>query len=350
MARPVRIDVAGGCYHVTNRGNERRAIFRDDRDRVRFLELLERAVERFGWRVLAYVLMDNHFHLLVQTPQANLSPAMQWVQVAYTIWFNRRHRRAGHLFQGRFKAVLVELESAAWELSRYMHLNPVRVQRLGLDKAAQQRQRAGMSGPPAAAQIQERLKRLGQYAWSSYPAYSGRQKSPRWLSREVVLTLGGAGSRAQRGEAYRRYVEDAIREGLSESPWERLEAGLLLGGREFVERMRRRARGDAREQPALGRLQKRPSFEMIVAVVEKVKGERWEGFRDRYGDWGRDMVLHLGRRRGGLTLRELARRVGGVDYSSVAKAERRFGEQARCTAKLQSLVARVEKELSNVQT
>src|SRR5580704_2469249 len=121
MARPLRVDVVGGWYHVTARGNERRAIFRDDTDRRRFLDLMAEWVERFGLRLHAFVLMDNHYHLLVETPRANLSIAMQWLGVSYTVWFNQRHRRAGHLFQGRFKAILLE-ESAAVEISRYLHL------------------------------------------------------------------------------------------------------------------------------------------------------------------------------------------------------------------------------------
>ena len=105
--------MADGWYHVTARGNERRAIFRDDRDRTRFVELLGELTERFGVRVHAYVLMDNHYHLLVSTPQGNLSAAMQWLGVSYSVWFNRRHGRAGHLFQGRFKAVVLEGGAAA---------------------------------------------------------------------------------------------------------------------------------------------------------------------------------------------------------------------------------------------
>ena len=124
MARPLRVDIRNGWYHVTARGNERRAVFRDDQDRRRFLELLEEWVERFGLRLHAYVLMDNHYHLLVQTPQANLSQAMQWLQVSYTVGFNRRHRRVGHLFQGRFRAVLVD--EAAVAAARDFTFEPAR--------------------------------------------------------------------------------------------------------------------------------------------------------------------------------------------------------------------------------
>jgi REP element-mobilizing transposase RayT len=113
MARPLRIERPGGRFHVTARGNERKAIYRRDSDRFHFLELLSEATERFAIRIHAYVLMDNHFHLLVETPQANLSRAVQWLNVSYSIWFNRRHQRVGHLFQGRFKSLVIE-DDAGW--------------------------------------------------------------------------------------------------------------------------------------------------------------------------------------------------------------------------------------------
>ena len=159
----------------------------DARDRQRFVELLAEWVERFGLRLHAWVLLDNHYHLLVETPAANLSAAMQWLGVSYTMWFNHRHRRSGHLFQGRFRAMILEAETTALEVSRYIHLNPVRVRRLGLDKAAQQRSRDGFGQKPDAHQVHERLVRLRGYPWSSYRAYVGRQRPPEWLTTTTVL-------------------------------------------------------------------------------------------------------------------------------------------------------------------
>ena len=119
MSRPIRVEFEGAVYHVTARGNERRQPFRDDEDRARFLSTLEECVQRFGVRVHCYCLMPNHYHLLLETPRANLSRAVGWLQTTYTIRFNRRHRRSGHLFQGRFKAHLVEADAYAMELLRY---------------------------------------------------------------------------------------------------------------------------------------------------------------------------------------------------------------------------------------
>jgi putative transposase len=126
MARPIRVEFENAVYHVSARGNERRDIYRDVSDRRRFLETLEEAVERFGVVIHAYCLMPNHYHLLLQTPRANLTDAAGWLQTTYSIRFNRRHRRSGHLFQGRFKVQLVEADDYARQLIKYIHLNPVR--------------------------------------------------------------------------------------------------------------------------------------------------------------------------------------------------------------------------------
>ena len=169
MARLLRVDRSSLRYHLTARGNEQRLTFRDDRDREHFLELLAQWVDRFRLRLHAYVLMPNHYHLLAETTEANLSQAMQWLNVSYTIWFNRRHQRVGHLFQGRFKSVIVESETWALGLSRYIHLNPVRVGDLALDKTARRRQRQGTSQKPSPQLVQQRLRLLRSYRWSSYP-------------------------------------------------------------------------------------------------------------------------------------------------------------------------------------
>src|SRR5215472_1190357 len=157
MARPLRIEQPGGRYHVTARGNERKAIYRNDSDRAHFLEVLAEVVERFGIRIHAYALMDNHYHLLVETPEANLSRAMQWVNVSYSVWFNRRHDRAGHLFQGRFKSVLVEDDTGWQEVARYVHLNPVRIGGLALNKRQQAASRKTGVAAPSGEVVAQRL-------------------------------------------------------------------------------------------------------------------------------------------------------------------------------------------------
>jgi REP element-mobilizing transposase RayT len=194
------------------------------------LELLEEAVERFVLRLHGYVLMDNHYHLLLQLSDANLSRAMQWLGVSYTVWFNRRHGRVRHLFQGRFKGILVQ-EARGRELSRYVHLNAVRLKGLGLDKTAQRAEWIGAGARPDAGQIKERLERLRQYRWSSYRAYVGKDRCPAWLTTGVVLAMGAPGRDWAQRQAYRRYVEEPVRAGWMESPWERVEVQVGAGWR-----------------------------------------------------------------------------------------------------------------------
>ena len=162
--------------------------------------------------------MDNHYHLLLQTLEANLSRAMQWLNVSYTAWFNRRHQRVGHLLQGRFKAVVVEPETWALGLSRYVHLNPVRVGRLGLSKEHQRAQRQGAGVQASAELLAQRLRQLRQFRWSSYRAYGGYGPVPPWLEVRTVLGYGG-GRQGERIHRYRAYVEEAVREGFAEKPW-----------------------------------------------------------------------------------------------------------------------------------
>jgi REP element-mobilizing transposase RayT len=346
MARPLRIEIPGGWYHVTARGNERRAIWRDDRDRRHFLALLEKFVERFRVSVHAYVLMDNHYHLLLRTGESNLSRAMQWLGVSYTVYFNRRHRRAGHLFQGRFHALLME-EDVAWEVSRYVHLNPIRLRAFKLDKTEQQRSRSGLIERPDATLVRQRLQHLRQYRWSSFRAYVGREPASPWLTCDHILGLAGETpkGRAARQHRYGEFIEEAVREGLLPSPWERLQGQLLLGSASFVEQMRRLARGDAKEQFPLRHLRERPSFKAVVAAVEKAKGEPWVRWRDRHGDWGRDAVLWLARKRCAMTLSELGQAIGGADYRCVSAAVGRFERQLHRDRQLLQTLATIERQL-----
>ena len=205
MSRPLRIERPGGRYHVSARGNERKAVYRGDSDRLHFLALLSEATERFVLRVHAYVLMDNHFHLMVETPEPNLSRAMQWLNVSYSIWFNRRHNRVGHLFQGRFKSVVIEDDAGWQEVARYLHLNPVRLAGLGLNKQQQAAsRRTGIAAPPAQL-VSERLARLREFRWSSYRSYAGYERGVGWLWRQPLDRLCGGKTESERRAALRQY-------------------------------------------------------------------------------------------------------------------------------------------------
>jgi putative transposase len=199
MARPLRLDIEGGWYHVINRGLEKRQIFPDERTNLHFLDLLSVLPTRFGLRIHAYVLMGNHYHLQIETPKANLSQAIQWLNVSYSTWFNRLHRRVGPLFQGRFKAVLHDQDGSALTINRYVHLNPVRVAALGGHEgrvAAEQSQ-------PNREMINARVAALN-YRWSSYNVYAGKEKNPGWLTTDSIYAFFGQQGVRSRRAAYRR--------------------------------------------------------------------------------------------------------------------------------------------------
>lgn len=182
MARPLRIEFAGTLYHVTSRGDRREAIFEDEDDRLLFLSVLKEVVERFNWLCHAYCLMNNRYHLMVETPDCNLSKGMRQLNGMFTQASNRRHRRSGHLFQGRFKGILVDKQSYLLELSRYVVLNPVR---------------AGM------------VKRAEAYPWSSYRAMMGLAPIPTWLATDGVLSHFGK-RRAVARQRYSRFVQEGV--------------------------------------------------------------------------------------------------------------------------------------------
>jgi putative transposase len=208
MARPWRIQYKDAYYHVLSRGNEGLDICYDDQDRKIFLETLGEVSDRFGAAIYAFVLMTNHYHLLVQTPGANLSRVMQWFGVTYTRRFNNRHSRTGHLFQGRFKSILVENDAYVVELSCYIHRNPLRV---------------GM------------VKRLVDYPWSSYPVYAYGRKGPEWLKTDLIL---GYFSGEDPRKAYRKKVQAYA--GEEKGLWEDFRHGVILGTSQFLDMIKTR--------------------------------------------------------------------------------------------------------------
>jgi REP element-mobilizing transposase RayT len=342
MARPLRIQVVDGWYHVTARGIERREIFADTACYTHFLELLTEWVPRFRVRLHAYVLMPNHVHLVVSTPEANLSTAMQWLKTSYSMWFNRRTQRVGPLFQGRYKAELLEGRAVAWAVTQYVHLNPVRVQRLGLGKAAKRREGQGRIAPPP-EQVRERLAVLRDYRWSSYPWYAGRRDAPPGLSVREVLTGGRAAGLAEQQKAYRRAVEAAVGADENAAVLPPAIGGLLRGSAPWVAAMCRRLQGDVGEQGALQRLAVRPGWVEIRRAVEQVKGEPWEQFAERHGDPGRDVALYVLRQAGGLRLWTAGQQVGLTHYRAAAQALHRMKRRLKTDQRLQRLLAEVVK-------
>jgi REP element-mobilizing transposase RayT len=203
MSRPLRIELAGGVYHVTSRGDRQEDIFEDDDDRVEWLSLLGCVCGRFNWRIHAYCLMDNHYHFVVETAEGNLSKGMRQLNGVYTQYFNRQHSRAGHVFQGRFKAILVEKEAYLLELSRYVVLNPIRA---------------------------KMVKNIEDWKWSNYLAFCGLQNKQEWLEADWIL---GQFSK-YRAVAIKHY-RNFVREGVGLPPiWSNLQKQIYLGTDQFV--------------------------------------------------------------------------------------------------------------------
>jgi len=256
MARPVRIKVCGGWYHVFNRGHNRERIFSDREDRGHFVELVAAMRERFGVRVYAYCLMPNHYHLLIGTPEGNVSRAIQWLNGSYGIWYNRRHDRTGHLFGERFKAILVEDSGWGLEVSVYIHMNPVSTEDMGLGKRRKAAERRGVAVPPTPAEREQRLKALREHEWSSYGAYAGYRQSPKWLDSAVLLRRAGK----EKEKSYRALVEDRIRQGEEEALKAKVRWGLVLGAERFAKKVRGRIQVN-REHEGQESLKRRHSWD-----------------------------------------------------------------------------------------
>jgi len=250
LARPLRIEYPGAFYHAFSRGNQKQPTYFSDDDRYFFLNCLRKACAKFSVVVHAFCLMSNHFHLFLETPLGDLSRMMHSLITSYTVYFNKKHDRQGHLFQGRFKSVLVEAASYAKELSRYIHLNPVR---------------SGLADAP------------GGYPWSSYDTYLGNAKPEKWLDTSVVLKLFGERVVESR-RAYARYVDEGIGKEQLEFIRDSVRTG-ILGNDIFIARIKKEylqeeLANPSRDTPQLRRLRKSPDLPAILAASEGVLGPR----------------------------------------------------------------------------
>ena len=321
MARALRVQFEGAIYHITSRGNERRPIFRTDEDRLRFIEILSENIESYHLRLYAYMLMPNHYHLLLETPRANLCAFMQQFNGAYTTWFNARHKRSGHLYGGRYKAKLVEGDKYLLTLTRYVHLNPVKI------KSVRNRP------------LEERRKLLREFLWSSYRSYAGlSRKRDSMVDHEPLAELVGQGNR-RKEVAYRQYVEagltrqdEALHGALTQSSkaigtgpfcrWVDVQYQHLIGkqGQPLDAAMRRV------EIPV-------SPGEVKKAVCEAFGIEDSELRRRRSTSDARLMAMKLLKEEAGLSQREVAVTLGLRDGSTVSR-------------KLKELSGRMKKEQS----
>ncbi|MBI2988759.1 MAG: transposase [Deltaproteobacteria bacterium] len=276
MARPLRLQYSGALYHLTSRGNARQKIFLDDDDRELFMSTLSHVISRHGWLCHAYCLMDNHYHLIVETPRPNLSLGMRQLNGIYTQAFNRRHRRVGHLFQGRYKAILVEKEAHLLELCRYVVLNLSRVgSRRGVE----------------------------QWRWSSYRATAGLASVPEFLTVDWILEQFGQ----KKGQARARY-RAFVREGLENRLWEKLRGQIYLGSEQFIER-HQKAGEEITEAPKVQRRAVRPGLKHIFSR-------------------GRDRGIGVAYLEYGYRMREIAEYLG-VHYATVSRRLRELEKKRK---------------------
>lgn len=272
MSRPLRLEYEGALYHVTSRGDRRGTVFATDADRAFFVTLLSRVVGRFGWRVHAWCEMTNHYHLLVETPRATLSNGMRMLNGHYANAFNRRNDRVGHVFQGRYTAILVEREPHLLELCRYVVLNPVRARM---------------------------VETADRWAWSSYRSTAGLCEAPPWFQPDAVLSLFGSAQRSAQAR-YRRFV--AAGDG-APSPWASLRNGWILGSDAFVKRHIEEAKASNRLEE-VPREARRGQPRALAAFVEATSS--------------RDAAIAAAYESGDYTLKEIGAHFG-LHYSRVSR-------------------------------
>lgn len=318
MARPLRLEHQGAAWHITARGNERRNIFRSDADRRMFLALLAVAVKRFRWSLRSWVLMSNHYHLVLVTPECTLSRGMHWLGSAYAQYFNRRHHRVGHLFQGRFKAILIEKQDYLNEVLRYTILNPVRA---------------------------HMVERPEEYRWSSYRALAGLEAIPDWLDREWLFELHSDPSTAQ--AIYRDYVNEKV--GATDSMWDALVGQIYLGSASWIERMRElvesRPRSD--EHSGAQRLIPRLTMAKVARCVATACDIHPDTLRHSRGGAARMLAAWIGWNEGLLRLREIAAALRLRSSSYISSLVRRCDSELARDKLLQQLA---DQALSSLRT
>jgi len=325
MARPIRIVFEGALYHVTSRGNERKRIFQGSDDRRKFLSIISEAHCRYGVFLHCFVLMDNHYHMMIETPKANLIQAMHYINGKYTLYYNWKHKRAGHLFQGRYKAILVEKNEYLLELSRYIHLNPVRT---------------GDVTNPA------------NYAWSSFIYYVDNSRtSPDWLRKTFILGQFSHKD-SQAISRYARFVKEGIRKSL-QNPLSKSFAQAILGSERFRLQIKERL-GKPRVQPEVPSIRELAEDSLFTPeeVIRLVAG--YFGvpkdvmiLKGKKANLARTTAVYLCRKYTPAGLSSLSSHFGNIVYSSITQVSRRMEDRRKVDRELDRKIRAVEKVLEN---
>jgi REP element-mobilizing transposase RayT len=326
------VEYEGAIYHVMVRGNNRRKLFYDDKDRCRFLIRLKEMAEEFRVRVYAFCLMSNHVHLVIETPHANLGRFMQKLQTAYTIYFNLRHGESGHVMQGRYKAKPVEGDKYLMGLARYVHLNPVYV------------------SPVDKLELAERIRQLRQYRWSSYPRYLG-QREWSFVDEGPLLAMMGGRSKARRRAEFRRYVEGAIAEPDAEIIEAMTWSPLGIGGEEFRDRIltlyeQLTQKRNKPEDVSLRREGRWLAAEEIVGICCRHLGVEPSAIRERRRKkWVRAVTAWELGRYAGMTQREIAAMFWVATGKAVGVQQENVRRGIQEDRKLAKLISAIEIEI-----
>ncbi len=314
---------------MTCRGNAREDIFVDDADRNAFLELLARSAEIYQVDILAFVLMTNHFHIVIKTPLANLQEFMRHFNISYTSCFNRIHHRVGHLYQGRYKSFVIDADNYLMEVSRYVHLNPVRIKKNEI------------------LPVKDRRKQLRGYQWSSYPDYISETTRYPWLDRHEVLAYFGGDDPGPGGrEVYAQFVESGLSVDIP-TPLEKGKGHGIIGDKSFIEKISAHYSKsmEKREVPSLRKIERHINPERILDAVAVVTGVEKTAFLARgYQGIARGLAMELLYRHGGLSQREIGE-LTGIDYSSVSVGRKRFRTLAEQDEEYRKLVTRIQETL-----
>lgn len=320
MGRPLRIEYPGALYHVTSRENEKRRIFLQDSDRLRFLRILEEYHDRYGILIHNYILMNNHYHLIIETPRGNLLKVMHGLNGGYTGYFNRKHGRVGHLFQGRYTGILVDKDSYLLQLSRYLHLNPV---------------------------VAKLVERPEQYEWSSYSSFIREGKQLGWVEYRWLLSQFGRDKKGAR-RRYKEFVEEGLRKKV-EDPFKKVYGRVVLGGEGFRERIRGLLKGRNLTDGIVERqrFKEFPNADDIiraVARVFRVRVEALNGRRQR-GNQARKVAVYLVKRYSGLDNGRVGQLFGGIHYSAVSKVAATLEQELAKDQRLTKLVKAVKSQI-----
>ena len=321
MARPIRIEYEGALYHVTSRGNERGKIYFTKADYRKFKEYLSDAQIKYGFVLHGYVLMTNHYHLLIETPQMNLSKIMHHLNGSYTTYINTKRKRSGHLFQGRYKAILVDRDSYLLELSRYLHLNPVR---------------ANM------------VERPGDYPHSSYGAYiAGGDELVTTTAVQSMISADTSTAKLK----YKSFVESVLGEKL-ESPMKNVYGGMILGNVEFIKEILNRLDDDHLQKTETSHknaLRASCEADEVVSIAAKHYCVTAEIATSAQRNDIRKSCIYLMKRQTTATNQEIGQLLGGMSGFAVAKAYQRMVAEVSQDAALRKEIGRLENRLSHVK-